>query len=350
MKNNHRRNLISAIERMPKVELHVHLGGAISSEAIRGLADKHGVELGHSEERAALPGSRYGHFTEFLDSYRARCSCLQTAEDFGIACMDVLTNLRNQGVRYAEITESPTAYRLNGVSADDIMEGFKTAIESVRSDGEIDARLIFDIGRQFGPEHAWKTVREAARYQTAGVIAVGLGGDEVHFAPEIFTEQFNFARKQGLHRVAHAGEVSGSKSIWGALESLGAERIGHGVSALGDEALLEHLRVKRIPLEMCPTSNVKTGAVRSYADHPLPEFLRRGLLVTLNSDDPAMFGSSLGGEYIVCVDEFGLGWDEIKTLCLNGVRASFLPDLDKERLLERFENELAGLESEMDLT
>jgi adenosine deaminase len=274
---------------------------------------------------------------------------MQTAEDFEMACVDILTGLQKQNVKYVEITESPTPYRLNGVSTDTFVAGIEAAVKRVCADGEITARFIFDIGRQFGPEHAWKTVREAAQHQSAGVIAVGIGGDEVHYAPEIFVEQFEFVRKEGMHRVAHAGEVSGSRSIWGALEALGAERIGHGVSARGDDALLEHLRVKGIPLEMCPTSNVQTGAVRSYAEHPLPEFLRRGICVTLNSDDPAMFGVSLTDEYKICVEEFGLDWEEIKTLCLNGVRASFLPDRDKADLLEQFEEELAHLESDAGL-
>ncbi|UCD58185.1 MAG: adenosine deaminase, partial [Candidatus Hydrogenedentota bacterium] len=241
-------------------------------------------------------------------------------------------------------------HRLNGLSMDDIMPGIEAGTGSVCSKGGIDVRFILDIGRQFGREHAWQTVREAARLQSDGVIAVGLGGDEVHYSPEIFIEQFAFARNQGLHLVAHAGEVGGPSSVRGALNSLGAERIGHGVSARGDEELLEQLRIQNIPVEMCPTSNVQTGAVRSYSDHPLPEYLRRGLLVTVNSDDPAMFGTSLTQEYKLCCEKLGLSWEEIRTLCLNGVRASFLRDRDKQRLLEEFEEEFAGIESESGLS
>ena len=347
MERANQADLRNAIERMPKAELHVHFGGSIPFATIEKLALKNGVDLGPFEKSSNPGGYRYGSLINFLDSYRLRCKCLQSAGDFEQACADVLSNLKAQSVRYAEITIAPTAYRLNGISMDDIMPGIEAGAKRVCSEGGIQVRFIFDIGRQFGPESAWQTVREASRHQSRGVIALGLGGDEIHYSPEIFTEHFAFARKEGLHRVAHAGEAGGSDSVWAAVKSLGAERIGHAVAARGDEPLIEHLRIRKIPVEICPTSNVKTGAVRSYADHPLPEFLRRGLLVTLNSDDPVMFGTTLTEEYMVCHEKLGLGWEEIKTLCLNGVRGSFLPDLDKERLLEGFERELSEIESEM---
>lgn len=339
-----------AIERMPKVELHVHFGGSISDETIERLASENSVDLGHSGKGGAEDRSRYAGLIGFLDSYRLRCKCLQSERDFETACVDVLTRMRRQNIRYAEIIISPTAYRLNGTTTEIIMRGVEAGLKRIHADGGIDARFIFDIGRQFGPEQAWLTVREAVEYQSRGVIALGLGGDELHYAPEIFTEHFAFAKNNGLHRVAHAGEVVGSESVWGALKSLEVERIGHGVGARGNEALLEHLHAYRIPVEMCPTSNVKTGAVRSLANHPLPEFLRRGLMVTLNSDDPAMFGSTLTQEYLLCHGKLGLEWDEIRTLCLNGVRSSFLPDMDKQALLEEFEKELAEIEADLDLS
>lgn len=342
-------DLGAAIERMPKVELHVHLEGSISSETIEKLARKNGVELRDSNENANPTRVRYGHLISFLDDYRLRCRCLQNADDFEVACSDVLENLRAQRVRYAEILIPPTAHRLNGLSMDEVMPGIAAGARSVCKNGEIEVRFIFDIGRQFGTEHAWQTAREASRHQANGVIALGLGGDEIHYSPEIFIEQFAWARKEGLHLVAHAGEVTGSSSVWGAVKALGAERIDHGLGARGDEQLLEYLRVRNIAVDMCLTSNVETGAIRSLADHPLPEFLRRGLLVTLNSDDPAMFGTSLTQEYKLCGEELGLDWSEIKTLCLNGVRASFLPDMDKQRLHEQFEEELAKIESETGL-
>ena len=338
-----------AIELMPKVELHVHFGGSIPLETIEKLARKNGVDIEPLKKRFEPTGSRYGSLVDFLDSYRLRCKCLQNSEDFEEACIDVLARLRAQGVRYAEITISPTAYRLNGLLMDEIMPGIEAGAKRVRAEGGMEARFIFDIGRQFGPEQAWQTAREAAHHQDRGVIGLGLGGDELHYSPEIFRAHFAFARKEGLHRVAHAGEAGGAESIWGALRSLGAERIGHGVAARGDEALLEHLRIHQVPVEMCPTSNLETGAIRSYSDHPLPEFLRRGLLVSLNTDDPAMFGTTLTEEYLICAEKLGLEWDEIKALCLNGIKASFLPDLDKKELLEKSEKELAEIESELGL-
>ncbi len=344
MKQTRTAEIRSAIERMPKVELHVHFGGSIPSETIERLGKRNGVDVGQLEKHAERAGSGYTGLMGFLESYRLRSKCLQCSEDFEEACMDVLRRLNAQGVRYAEITIAPSAYRLNNISMDVIMPGIAAGAANIRAECGLEVRFIFDIGRQFGVEQAWQTVREAVSHQRHGVIAIGLGGDELHYAPEIFTEHFAFANKEGLHRVAHAGEAGGANSVWGALRSLGAERIGHGVSARGDEALLEHLRAHRIPVEMCPTSNLKTGAARSYEDHPLPEFFRRGLLVSLNSDDPDMFGATLTGEYMVCYEKLGLDWSEIKTLCLNGVASSFLPDKDKQEMLEEFEKEIADIE------
>jgi len=348
MAENAKPNIMQAIERMPKAELHVHLEGSVSQEMVEELAQKHEVDLGPSKGAVGPSASGYGHLINFLDSYRLRCKCLCDVEDFELICVDVLENLRAQNVRYAEIMISPTAHRLHGLSIDYIMPGIEAGAAKVCGNG-IEARFILDIGRQFGTEHAWQTAREVVRHRDGGMIAIGLGGDEIHYAPEIFAEQFEFIRKQGIHRIAHAGEVAGSASVWGALKTLHVERIGHGIGARGDEELLEYLRVQQVPLEMCPTSNVKTGALRSYSDNPLPEFLRRGIMVTLNSDDPAMFEITLTDEYKLCVEEFGLDWDEIKTLCLNGVRASFLPDMDKQELLEEFEKELAEIESDLNL-
>jgi adenosine deaminase len=350
MTETHKQKIRAAIERLPKVELHVHFGGSISSEKIMELAVKNGIDPEEAKKCTANDGTRYGSHVEFIDSYRMRCRSLQNEEDFEEACIDVLSRLCQQNMRYAEITISVTAYRLGDISADVILTGIEAGLNRIRAEHDFDAKFIFDIGRQFGAEHGWQTAREALKYESRGVIALGLGGDELHYAPEIYAEHYAFVKKNGLHRVAHAGEVVGSDSVWGALKSLDAERIGHGIGSRGDDALLEHLRVHRIPLEMCPTSNVKTGAIRSLADHPLPEFLRRGLFVTLNSDDPAMFGSTLAEEYLVCYDKLGLDWEEIKTLALNGVKASFLPDMYKQEMLEDFEKEIADIETDLGLS
>lgn len=337
-----------AIERMPKVELHVHLEGSIPEETIEQLAKKNNVDL-RSGNRAN-PALKYGHLINFLEDYRLRCRCLVNREDFEAATAAVLDGLRSQSVRYAEITIAPTMHRLNGISMNEVMAGIESAVRNLPSRDGFDVRFIFDIGRQFGADHAWQTLREAVQFADSGVIAIGLGGDELHYSPELYVDHFSAARREGLHAVAHAGEAGGPSSIWGAVRTLGAERIGHGVGARGDEELLEYLRAQSVSVEMCPTSNVETGAIRSYEEHPLPDYLRRGLLVCLNSDDPAMFGVTLTDEYKLCSRLLKLGWSDIKTLCLNGVRASFLPDLFRQDLLDEFEKELEALESELNLS
>jgi adenosine deaminase len=325
----------------------VHLEGSIPGEVIEQLAEKNGVDFARKSRRNST--LKYGHLMNFLEAYRLRCRCLSSSEDFDIATSAVLQALRAQSVRYAEITIAPTMHRLNGVSMKEAMAGIESAVAKTCARDGLEVRFIFDIGRQFGVEHAWQTLREAVEFIDSGVIAIGLGGDELHYSPEIYTEQFEAAKRKGLHVVAHAGEVGGSSSIWGAVKSLGAERIGHGVGARGDEQLLEYLRTHNVSVEMCPTSNVETGAVRSYEEHPLPEYLRRGLLVSLNSDDPAMFGVSLTDEYKLCSRLLKLTWADIKTLCFNGVVGSFLPDLFKEEMLDQFKKDFRALESELDL-
>ncbi|RJP24199.1 MAG: adenosine deaminase [Candidatus Abyssobacteria bacterium SURF_5] len=337
-----------AIELMPKVELHVHFEGSIPGDVIEQLAQKNGVAL--EGRNRANPALKYGHLINFLEAYRLRCRCLSTRADFERAAAAVLHNLREQSVRYAEITIAPTMHRLNNVPMKEVMTGLDAAARRARVHGEFDVRFIFDIGRQFGVEHAWQTLREAVLYMDLGVVAIGLGGDELHYSPEIYAEHFATAKRQGLHVVAHAGEVGGPASIWGAVKSLGAERIGHGIGARGDERLLEHLKVENVAVEMCPTSNVETGAVRSYEEHPLPEFLHRGLTVSLNSDDPAMFGVSLTEEYKLSSRLLGLSWDDIKTLSFNSVRGSFLPDVFKQDLLEEIQGAISKIESRENLT
>lgn len=342
---NHK--LEQAIERMPKVELHVHLEGSIPNDVIEKLAKKNGIAL--TAANRSNPALKFGHLMNFLDAYRLRCRCLTNRHDFETATVAVLRELKAQHVRYAEITIAPTMHRLNGLPMKEAMLGIDAAVKQCCSRGEFEVAFIFDIGRQFGVEHAWQTLREAVLLADSGIIAIGLGGDELHYSPEIYVEQFASARRQGFHIVAHAGEVSGPTSIWGAVKSLGAERIGHGVGARGDEELLVHLKMQDISIEMCPTSNVETGAVRSFEEHPLPDFLGRGLLVCLNSDDPAMFGVSLTEEYKRAARLLGLSWADIKTLCLNSVKASFLPDLYKQDLLDQFQKELEIIELELNL-
>jgi len=196
---------------------------------------------------------------------------------------------------------------------------------------------IFDAVRHFGLEHVREVLGWAVRLRSQGVVALGIGGDEERGPAELFTEVFRKARDQGLHVVAHAGEASGPESVRKAVELLGAERIGHGLTAARDPAVLALLRERRVPLEVCPTSNVATGVLARLEDHPLPSFLEAGLVVTLNSDDPAMFGTSLEQEFARAANAFGLSPATLAELSRNAVNSSFLPEQEKQHLLGEIE-------------
>ena len=194
-------------------------------------------------------------------------------------------------------------------------------------------KWIFDAIRQFGVEHAREVMRWAARYRQHGVAALGIGGDEAAGPASLFPDVFREARDLGLHAVAHAGESCGPESIRDAVEVLGAERIGHGLTAVHDAGVMALLRERKIPLEVCPGSNVSTGLIARFGDHPLPKLLQAGLVVTLNSDDPAMFGTSLTEEFTQAALSFNLSRETLTGLCRNAVKSSFLDEEEKQLLL-----------------
>jgi adenosine deaminase len=197
---------------------------------------------------------------------------------------------------------------------------------------EIEIALVMDLVRDFGPERAARTLHEAREVRDLGVVGIGLGGSEQDYPPELFAGVFAEASRLGFHTTAHAGEAAGAPSIWGALRALQAERIGHGTRAYEDERLLDYLAAQRIPIEMCPLSNICTGVVPRLADHPVRRYFEQGLFVTINTDDPKMFGNSLAVEYQSLERDFGFSRAEIRQLVENAVQASWLPADKKARL------------------
>jgi len=200
----------------------------------------------------------------------------------------------------------------------------------------VEIALIADLVRDFGAEQAARTLAQAHEARETGIIGVGIGGSEQDYPPEPFAHVYRQARELGFHTTAHAGEAAGAPSIWGALRSLEAERIGHGTRAYEDPRLLDTLAERRIPLEMCPLSNVRTGVTPSIEAHPIRDYFRRGMLVTANTDDPKMFHNSLAEEYCLLVERLGFSKDELREVILNGIRASWLPEARKQRLEQEF--------------
>ncbi|MCL5006421.1 MAG: adenosine deaminase [Acidobacteria bacterium] len=322
--------------RLPKVELHVHLEGSVQPETMRELSRMRG-RVGRDVDKwirqQQQRGYHYASFMEFVEAFKFVAVLLERPQDYGVAAARLMEWLAAQNVKYAEVTLSAGVVLWKRQPLDAVYEAVREA--SLEAEARLGLRVnwIFDAVRQFGAEHARQVVRWAGRYNSQGVVAFGLGGDEERGPAELFRDVYREARDLGLHCVAHAGETAGPESVRQAVELLGAERIGHGLAAARSPKLSALLRDRQIPLEACPTSNVAMGLVPRFEDYPLHVFLEAGVLLTLNSDDPALFGSSIEREFLQAARSFGLSWQQVVQLCENAVRAAFLPAEEKQSLL-----------------
>jgi aminodeoxyfutalosine deaminase len=276
---------------------------------------------------------RFTDFDHFIALYLATVALIRTPEDIRLLTYEVATDMAAQNIRYAELTCTPHTSVRAGVPIEGYVEAIEDARVAAERDHGIVLRWIFDIPGELGENSADQTLRMALDHGPDALIGFGLGGPEVGTSRPKFKPAFDLARAAGLHSVPHAGETTGPQTIWDALESLGAERIGHGTSATQDPALLEYLAQHRIPLEVCPTSNIATRAVASYAEHPLRAMVDAGVLVTINSDDPPMFGTTLNREYGIAAALLDLDAAGVAALAGNAVGASFLPEAGKRELM-----------------
>lgn len=329
---------------LPKVEMHVHLEGAMRPATLLRLSRKHDISLPVRtvEETARL--YEYTTFLHFLEIYQLCGRCLRTPEDFAEITYEFLQGQAEQHVGYSEVMVSLADHMIRGLDPDEVLRGIFEGQRRGEADFPTRMQIILDAGRQW-PDLVEEVSRIAVRYAGRGVLGFGIGGDEANFPPEMFEAAFARVREAGLRRTAHAGEASGVESMWGAIRVLGAERLGHGVHAHDDPELLRYLRDTQLPIDMCPVSNVKTGAVPSLADHPLRRYLREGLLVTVNSDDPPMFGTSITYEYHVLARDLGMDREELFQLSLNGIEASFLSTPEKETMKAQFAEEFQEIEA-----
>lgn len=325
------------ISRLPKVELHLHLEGSLRPETLWELSGKRSdlreKVAAWISERKRL-SCRYGSMAEFLKSFALLSTLLETPADYALVTTRMMEWLASQSVKYAEVTLSAGVILWKKQSIEAIFEAISSAAEQAQARLGLRVNWIFDAVRQFGTDHAREVLQRAARYRSSGVVAFGIGGDELQGPARLFESIYREARDRGLHLTAHAGETDGPDSIRDAVERLGAERIGHALSAVRDAELLQLLHDRRIPVEVCLTSNVATGLLHRVEDHPLPQFLETGLIVTLNSDDPGIFGTSLEHEFALAATVFSLSDDQLVQMCDNAMRASFLPDEARASLLK----------------
>jgi aminodeoxyfutalosine deaminase len=313
------------IRALPKAELHLHLEGTVELATLRELAAMHGMP----EPSPDL--YRYQDFLGFLQSFKGVCGHLRTPRDYRLITLRMIERLHRDGVVYAEVFISAGVMHRKNESFPKLFAGIRTGAAEGKSRYGVEVRWILDATRNFGPEAVRRVADEAVAHKNDGVIGFGIGGAEAEWPPELFDDTFAYARQNGLRLTAHAGEVSGPKSMWGAIRTLNAERLGHGVTAELDPELVRHLAKHRIPVDLCPTSNLRTGAIARIEDHPLRRYFDAGMLVTLATDDPAMFGADLTAEYMLAHRQFHFTADELARLARYSFEASFLSAGEKLR-------------------
>jgi aminodeoxyfutalosine deaminase len=324
--------LSTFIAGLPKAELHVHHVGSASPRIVSELAERHpGVVPSDPEELREF--YEFRDFAHFIEVYLAVVDLIRTAEDVRLLTYEVAREMTTQQIRYAELTCTPYTSVRTGIP----IEAYTEAIEDARAAAERDfglvLRWIYDIPGEFGLPAADATLDYALNHRTDALIGFGLGGPEVGVPRPQFQPHFDAARAAGLRSVPHAGETTGPETVWDALRLLGAERIGHGTTSVQDPALLAHLAEHAIPLEVCPSSNIATRAVEAIADHPIVAFRDAGITVTVNSDDPPMFGTTLNREYEIAADLLDLDEVGVAELARTAVRASFAEETVKASLL-----------------
>lgn len=311
---------------LPKAELHVHHVGSASPRIVAELAARHPDSAVPSDPEAVADYFTFTDFAHFIQVYLSVVDLVRTPEDVRLLTYEIARDMARQNIRYAELTVTPYSSTRRGIDERGFMEAMEDARKSAEAEFGTVLRWCFDIPGEAGLEAASETARLAVTdgLRPEGLVSFGLGGPEIGVPRPQFKPFFDLAIDAGLHSVPHAGETTGPETVWDALTSLRAERIGHGTSSVKDPALLRHLAERRIPLEVCPTSNIATRAVADLAQHPLKEMVEAGVLVTINSDDPPMFGTDLNSEYAVAARLLDLDERGIAALARNAVEASFL--------------------------
>ncbi|WP_169082919.1 adenosine deaminase [Paenibacillus sp. PL91] len=335
------------LSQLPKVDLHVHLDGSVKPETLKELAEEQGLPLHTDSDAELLDQMRVGEQCESLKEYLSKFSFvlpfLQTATAIERIAFEVVEQAAKEKVRYIEVRFAPQLHRLQGLSNHQVIhhviEGLKRGEEAF---GTV-ARAIIICLRSHPYEWNKDVIEEAARFYKKGVVAVDLAGDEASFPAKLFRQLFEGAQQLGLPVTIHAGEAAGAENVREAITSLGAVRIGHGVRMLEDPEVVALVKERQIPLEMCPLSNIQTKAVSGWDAYPLRHYLEQGIVVTVNTDNMTVTGTTLQKEYELLMDHCGITLNEIVTIVMNGVKAAFLEEAEKQSLIARFKSELAAI-------
>ncbi|MFE3862039.1 adenosine deaminase [Streptomyces goshikiensis] len=322
---------------LPKAELHVHHVGSASPRIVAELAARHPDSKVPTDPEALADYFTFTDFAHFIEVYLSVVDLVRTPDDVRTLTFEVARDMARQNIRYAELTITPYSSTRRGIEEKAFMEAIEDARKAAETELGVILRWCFDIPGEAGLEAAAETARLAVDLRPEGLVSFGLGGPEIGVPRPQFKPYFDAARAAGLHSVPHAGETTGPETIWDSIRDLGAERIGHGTSATQDPELLAYLAEHRIALEVCPTSNIATRAVNDLDRHPVKEMVAAGVLVTINSDDPPMFGSDLNNEYAVAARLLDLDERGLAQLAKNAVEASFLDEAGKARISEEID-------------
>lgn len=314
---------------LPKIELHLHLEGAIPLDALWALIAAYGGDASVPTREALGRRFEYRDFPHFIETWVWKNGFLRTYEDFTFIAEAVARDLAAQNVRYVEAFYSPGDFARHGLETGRLTAAIRRGLDHVE---EIEIALVADLIRDFGPEAGARTLDAVAEVRELGVVGIGIGGSEHAFPPEPWADVYERARSLGFRTSAHAGEAAGPESVWGAVRALRVDRIGHGTRAIEDDALVVHLAASAIAIELCPISNVRTGVVGSLAEHPARAYMSRGIRCSVNTDDPKMFDTSLVEEYQGLMSVLGLDREDVRASVLQAIDTSWLP-VDRRRQL-----------------
>ncbi len=332
--------LFETIQRLPKVELHLHLEGSVRRDTFVELSHRRGTDFSSGTVNWETEGFRYKDLSQFVYVMSAVSNtCVRQPEDYERIASELFADLSSQNVRYAEVSFDLARVMRLGISLDEVFDAINSAKQRATSDTSLRIGLILGMNRGREPETISRIAHQAVEWMDNGVVGIDLHGDESVASPGVFTDAFSIARKAGLGLRAHAGEGVGADSIWEALKILGVSRIGHGVRALEDDELIEYLKEHQITLDICPTSNYMLNVVPSLSDHPIRKLFDLGIPVTVSTDDPLYFNTGISKEYYILARYLGFTLTELKQVTLNAVNGAFLEETLKKSLYQEIERD-----------
>ncbi len=335
-------DLVDAIKALPKVEHHVHLLGAIRPSTLMRAITETGIDSPYESINDVERAFEFKNFAHFISVYKQTIDLITEEKYFEPMAYELLEKSKECNVKYVEMSFSAPDHTRAGLDFELMMKAIERGVRRGQSDFGVKADIRIDIVRSYGLKSAMESL-DLIESRPDGIVSIDIGGSEKEYPPEPYAVAYDRAREMGLHTVAHAGEAAGPHSIWGAVKHLGVERIGHGVTAIHDETLLEHLKEKGVTIESCPVSNVRTKVVDSLRNHPIRTFYDRGLSLTVNSDDPTFFETDMNNEFLQLNEVLGFTLHELFQISLNSIDVSFVDEETKQRMKDEYGKEYSRI-------